>query len=440
MKKLIFLGVVVLMALFPSPQRRLVDLISGGPAPGFAVAWPAARYVLEPFAGAAEYFLSFTRYMVQLSSWMFWLLLLAFAAGFYKKERRTAMFLRALRFELIFLSAVVLCLILPFSAPRLNAPENFRLVDFHSHTFYSHDGLVSPEQSLLYHRNLGFDSFFVTEHGHTASFAWFPATEQLNTVFPGMQVSTTERVSLLILAGRPFDGAPYLHKSVKDVIELAHRDGFVAVCPHWWKWRYFSWEQLYEYGIDGFEVYNAGYRKFSPEERQSLIAFCKEKKLLALGSTDWHGWGYMSNVWTALERTGDMKTLPFDALKRHSHTSVLVLERPNEIQNTFRYVFEPFFGAYYYFGSFTFRQAAAWALWAALLALIFMNPFLRGLSGFLPAVLAAVFVLLCAWSLILWVPLLPENQILGKLLAPVFLGLAAGWLIVYKFRNKTTAP
>ena len=430
------LSAAALLIIFRAPGRGLVDMVSQSAPAGFSVEWPALRYALEPFSGTAEYLLSFTRYMLQLDSWMFWLLLFAFVMGLNKKDTLKQSLKRAFRFEVYFLSIIMFCLVLPFPAPVLKVPGDFLAVDFHSHTFYSHDGLVSPAESLYYHRRLGFDSFFVTEHGHVNSFDKFPADKKLKTVYPGMQVSTTERVSLLVLADRQFDAAPYLHKSAKDVIELAHKNGFAVVCPHWWKWRYFSWQQLYDFGIDGFEVYNAGYRKFSREERGRLVDFCREKGLLMTGSTDWHGWGYLSNVWTVLEKTGDSGTFPFDALRKHAVTKVIVLERPGEVNNTLRYVLEPFFGLYYYFGSLNGKQAFYWLAWVALFITAKRTGLIKTLMPFMSIVLCAVFAGLAVCSIVIWIPLLPENQVLGKLLAPVFFGISAGWFLVIKYHNK----
>ena len=439
--KMLLVAVLILGTLAvtsPAPKRVLTDIVAKDGAAGFSVAWPWARYAMEPFIGAAEYILSFTRYMIQLGSWMLWLLFFGVVSGLYKKHSLKEISSRILRFELFFVSAVIICLVFPFPAPRLSSPSNFNVCDFHSHTFYSHDGLDSPHQSLDYHARLGFKSFYDTEHGHTNGFDKFPADTRLKTVFPGMQVSTTERVSLLVLADRPFEAAPFLHKPVQEVIGLAHASGFMVVCPHWWKWRYFTWQQLYEFGIDGFEIYNAGYRKFPPAERRALIDFCKTNNLLMTGSTDWHGWGYLSNVWTAVENENNTGTLPFDALRKHASTKVIVLERPGEIQGTLRYFFEPFFGCYYYFGSLNRHQAFSWGIWIILFALTINIRQLRPLVRLLPLMFSAVFAGFCVWSIIIWVPLLPENQVIGKLLAPIFLGIATGWLYVYRPKNRKT--
>jgi hypothetical protein len=327
---------------------------------------------------------------------------------------------------LCFLSFILFALLAPLPAPKLVKPDGYTAVDFHSHTHFSHDGVVSPAQSLAYHRDLGFDKFFVTEHGHTASFSHFPKDTQLSVVFPGMQVQTPERISLLVLADRPYNGADFTHRPIKEVIDLAHARGFVVVCPHWWKWRYPTWDQLYADGIDGFEIYNAGYRKFPDAERAQLAAFCMEKDLLVTGSTDWHGWGRISNVWTVLRTSGTGDSF-FSLLRQHTGTRVLV-NRQREANTTLRYVFEPFACLYYYFGSMGSKELSGWFFWIMIVYLFSQTNGRINWRRLLSLVLGVLLFILAIYYLLTWIPLLPENQILGKLLAPILVVVGFGWL------------
>ena len=344
-------------------HKELFDLVSGQPVTDCTIVWPALRYILEPLTGFAEYILSFTRYIVQLVSWIAWLMIVTAGWAIVRKKTLRDAGVNGMGVVLFFLTVVVVVLVFPLSWPRLVTPSGTAVVDFHSHTFYSHDGIKSPTQSIAFHRRLGYTEFFVTEHGHTNGFPQFSAAAQYATVFPGMQVSTKERVSLLIFADRQFDGAEFRDKTVSQVIDLAHRYGFVVVCPHWWKWRYFSWDELYKKGIDGFEIYNAGYRNFSAEERARLVQFCRDNHLVMLGNTDWHGWGSMTDVWTVVPGVTPGVGAPLmQFLREHRSSRVLVNLQP-EAQGTLRYFFEPFCGAYYYFSAITVPQACGLMGW-----------------------------------------------------------------------------
>lgn len=426
---------IALLSLLPVPGRELVDLITGQPAAGAAVHWPLWRYFIEPFAGSAEYVLSFTRYIVQLLSWLGWISLAVLTAGIVRKRSAVRLLMGLLYGWAAALSVFIAIVLLPFPAPRLTLQSGMA-VDLHSHTDYSHDGVVSPVQSLRYHRALGFTAFYDTEHGHTDGFTHFPERLRLTIVFPGMQVSTTERVSLLVLADKPYDGREFRDKSVQEVIDLAHRNGFAVLCPHWWKWRYFTWDDLRRMGIDGFEVYNAGYRKFSEEERRDLIRFCVANNLFMAGTTDWHGWGKISDVWTVIDMPAGSLNGPALAsyIRERKPARVITYRRP-EVQGMIRYLFEPFVGLWYYFGSLNLPQLAGWLLWCLVCAQLPAGAALR-LKQRVPAAAAIACAGGAVFYLIRWVPLLPENSILGKLLAPILAVLAAAWFLLGKYYGK----
>jgi hypothetical protein len=434
MKKILWaVPVIIGLSLLAVPRAQLVDIATGQAAKGFAVAWPATRYLLEPFVGLAAYVMSFTRYMVQIGSWLVWLGLLTALYNIARRRPALLTVKRVLFAWLACLSFVVFAILAPMPAPHLNKPDGYATVDLHSHTHFSHDGVVSPAQSVAYHRALGFDAFFATEHGHTASFAHFPQALQLRTVFPGMQVQTTERISLLVLADRPYNGDDFTHRSIKDVIEQAHARGFVVLCPHWWKWGRPAWEELAAAGIDGFEIYNAGYRKFSDSDRARLVQFCRERGLMTVGTTDWHGWGRISDVWT-VAKTGAGNAPVFEQLRRRAPLQVLVNRAPAPT-TMLRYVFEPWVGLYYYFGGLEAREIAGWITW---IFLVYAAGLIRKVRWFrvLSAGLGMALTGAAACYIVRWLPLLPENQILGKLLAPVLLALGLGWFF-FAWRGST---
>lgn len=439
MKKLLwFIPLIIVLYLLPAPELRLVDLVPGPNALDAKISWPFWRYLFEPWIGPGEYLLHFDHYILQLISWIGWLGASFLVAGILRRKTFFEVLKHTAFAWLAFLTVVVSYLLLPLPAPSLALPSGYTAVDFHSHTQYSHDGVPTISQTLGYHRALGFNTFFVTEHGHTASFLKFPEEKRLRTVFPGIQAVTPERISLLVLADRPFDGSEFLHKPIKDVISLAHQKGFIAVCPHWWKWGRPAWEELYNDGIDGFEVYNAGYRNFPEYERANLIRFCRERGLLTIGSTDWHGWGRMSNIWTVLEPVAqnghDVPSL-FETLRQHPALHVLVYER-SERNDFIRYFFEPFFSFYYYFGGMNLGQLLGWVLWIivfAFLAVFRHSVYWTKLFSFL---FGSMFLVLSIYYTISWIPLLPENQILGKLLVPILATFCIIWFVVWFTREE----
>jgi hypothetical protein len=419
--------------LLPGKAKELVDLTGASLPDGYAVHWPAVRYLFEPVTAAVEYVLSFDRYVLQLLSWLFWLGLAGGITAVLRRRKPAAIAGSVAALWLCGISFFLIAVAFPFAAPKLAVPPGNTVVDLHSHTWYSHDGGAAPRQSMYYHRRLGFDTFFDTEHNHTNGFSRFPAAAQMKTVYPGMQMSTTEHISLLILADQPFDGNDFRDCTVAELVERAHRRGFVVICPHWWKWHRFSWEELARRGVDGFEIANAGYRKFTAAERNDLVRFCTENNLLMIGTTDWHGWGYSADVWTVLPAPAGDATALFAALRARGPSRVLVLTRP-EIRTPLRYLFEPFFGMYYYFTGMSGLQALSWIVWILIAAFVSSRPWFSRILQSLPQAFGVLFFALTIYSLVVWMPLLPENMVLGRLMAPILAFVACCWLLWAKLR------
>lgn len=438
MKKILWLiPVVVAVSFLNAPLVSLKEVVSKALVNDFSITWPLWRYVFEPLCGPAEYMLSFTRYIFQLVSWVLWLCFLSFLWGMAKKKTPGETLKQIFFCFIAVVSFVMFCLLFPLPAPKLEKNPVYLSLDIHSHTNYSHDGVDTINQNLAYHQKLGFDLFFITEHGHTNSFVKFPEDKKFKVVLPGIQVQTTERISLLVLSDKAFSYEDFLNKSIKEVITLAHSRGFIVICPHWWKWKRPPIEELYKDEIDGFEIYNAGYRNILEKERNEIIEFCKARNLLMVGSTDWHGWGRMSDVWTIIslpQKNGFVGENVFNELKKHSATEVLVNNR-DERNDLVRYIFEPFFGLYYYFGSLNFKQLSSWILWLSFF--YFAGYFKRYFywMRLISIVFGLIFFAAVVYYMIMWIPLLPENQILGKLLMPILFFLSISWFWLARTNN-----
>jgi hypothetical protein len=129
------------------------------------------------------------------------------------------------------------------------------------------------------------------------------------------------------------------------MIDLAHSKNMLVVMPHWWKWHRPDLQQLVDWGIDGFEIYNCGYRYISDQTRQELIDICNKNNLPMFGTTDWHGLGYMMNVWTIIQAK-DNKNV-FELMKEKPKTKIIVHDVKGN-QSALRYIFEPFYFIYIY--------------------------------------------------------------------------------------------
>ena len=420
-----FIFFAVFLAIFhfiPGIKKELVDVITGQRPENFSIIWSANRIIFEPFVALCEYFVSLAYYDKQLISWVFWLLALCFIFGIRKKGGLRDAVSLILFSMLIFLSLVTVSLISPLPAPELKIPDSFTKIDFHSHTYYSYDAIDSPQANLRFHIKQGFDLFFATEQQNTESLSHFEKGEQLSRVFPGVQVRTTDGNALLVLGSKYFDGKKFRKKSNKEIVALAHSENLLVICPHWWKWRMPPLENIYRAGVDGFEVYNPGYMQLSETERKRTIDFCKEKKLLMISATDWHGWGAFSSVWTVFEgNPAEVKSDPVKFLKGKPKTMVVAYKR-NEAAALSRYYLEPFYAIYYYFAGIDFYQCLSWLAW--ILVFLILSRFKRALCGLISAgfFVTSAFYIRIALSV-------KDNETILPLLVPVTIVLGIGWLI-----------
>ena len=153
-------------------------------------------------------------------------------------------------------------------------------IDLHTHTFFSGDGVSSPEENIAAARAKGLHGFAVTDHNTCDAVAYLlekglmredgqPVNDFL--IVPGQEVTTAEGHLLCIGAVLPdLKGTP-----AREVCEMIHERGGLAIPPHPYDLfragiRYATLETL---PIDALEVFNAAttlrrYNKFAFEYAQ----------------------------------------------------------------------------------------------------------------------------------------------------------------------------
>lgn len=426
------IAAVAVVLLLPAEGPRLRDLTAAHPPAGVRVVQSPGRLLLEPLAGLAELFFSFTDHRAQGKAWLIWTGLAAAAWGIVRRRSLPRLLLGVLAAWVGFLSLLVLLLALPLPSVSLEAPPGWLRVDFHSHTDISHDGVAGPAASLRYHRRLGFDRFFATEHSTASGYDRFGEAARRGLVLPGIQVRTDEGLSLLVLADRPFPAHWFTHSSAQEVIARAHRERFLVIVPHWWRGRRVDWESLAAWGVDGFEIFDTAYRRFSDEERKRLVDFCRERGLMMMGSTDWHGWGALGDVWTLVPLppgpSPDAAGL-LALLRGRPPLRVVNWRQPPPYFGESSFL-EPPVALLRYFARLDAAQAGVWALWligAWALAATGAAARLRR-----PASLGVSLAFLTAagWQTLWWLTW-PQNEIALEALVPLYGALGACWLLAW---------
>ncbi|MDQ6622900.1 MAG: PHP domain-containing protein [Verrucomicrobiota bacterium] len=153
-------------------------------------------------------------------------------------------------------------------------------LDLHTHTFFSGDGVSSPEENIAAARAKGLHGFVVTDHNTCDAVSYLLDKELMRAdgqpvdgflVIPGQEVTTAEGHLLCIGATLPnLKGKP-----AREVCEMIHERGGLAIPPHPYDLfragiRYQTLETL---PIDALEVFNAAttlrrYNKFAFEYAQ----------------------------------------------------------------------------------------------------------------------------------------------------------------------------
>ena len=137
-------------------------------------------------------------------------------------------------------------------------------IDLHTHSFFSGDGVSSPEDMVAAARGKGLHGFAITDHNTCEAVTYFLEKGFMREdgsavdnflIIPGVEVTTAEGHLLCIGATLPYlKGRP-----AREVCDLIHERGGLAIPPHPYDLfragiRFSTLEKL---PVDAIEVFNA---------------------------------------------------------------------------------------------------------------------------------------------------------------------------------------
>ena len=137
-------------------------------------------------------------------------------------------------------------------------------IDLHTHSFFSGDGVSSPEDMVTAAREKGLHGFAITDHNTCEAVTYFSEKGFMREdgsavdnflIIPGVEVTTAEGHLLCIGATLPYlKGRP-----AREVCDLIHERGGLAIPPHPYDLfragiRFSTLEKL---PVDAIEVFNA---------------------------------------------------------------------------------------------------------------------------------------------------------------------------------------
>ena len=388
-RPLLLAGFILLFQAFPlpSPVRDAATLL---PAPGYRLVPEALHLVFTPFTTSSD-FLQSLSLREHLVFWVFF----GGVAVFLCRGWRKRVFL-----GVAFLAFVLWATLLPQPAARLVPPDpEILLVEFHSHTNASHDGMwyFTGARNAEWHRRQGFGAGFITDHNAVdASFATFRSSQHdwVRTGYRslrGVEISL-HRLHLGVLGNTfPIDDQPYFRdgdRGTRSFISTMHE----AKLPVFLSISEFdkkhlapgspkaneksvriTWKNLLRWGVTGIEIVdgNPVARDFPIAKRLAFVEGAHRANITIVGVSNNHGYRGGTSVWNALRLPGWQTLGPellekriLEHLDKEGFQAVRVLERNTMTHTTVPgLLISPVANVVLYFRALSPLQACIWVVW-----------------------------------------------------------------------------
>jgi len=213
-------------------------------------------------------------------------------------------------------------------------------IDFHVHSFFSMDGISSPEELIASARAAGLNGFAITDHNTCDAAAYMLERGLMREdgravdgflVIPGVEVTTADGHLLCLGCNLP---ASLKGRLPSEVCDLAHRAGGICVAPHPY--------DLFRAGIresvldtlplDGLEVFNAA--TTLKRHNRKAYQYAEKRGLPMTAGSDAHHAGAVGVACTILD-TEDLSVAGvLSALKRGSELEQQYLSTRQTIRKT----------------------------------------------------------------------------------------------------------
>ncbi|MEW6716261.1 MAG: PHP domain-containing protein [Chloroflexota bacterium] len=165
-------------------------------------------------------------------------------------------------------------------------PENWLRVDFHVHTVYSSDGLITPEKLIAICKERGLDRVAVTDH-NTIRGAQIAKALAPETIIIGEEIMTTRGELLAFFVQEEIPPGLVPEAAIQ---RLRAQGAFISVSHPFDNLRPSSWQrgklQPISTLVDAIEVFNA--RCLLASFNQKSHQFAQEHGLLATVGSDAH--------------------------------------------------------------------------------------------------------------------------------------------------------
>lgn len=387
-----FLSVIIMLALAFHYPIQIVDALGSEPVPGFEVKISIWRVIFEPFIGLLLFYLRADQPFLEFTVLLIWiisgLLIIPVVSTLLKKGGRALSMIKhkflvwLKNIPLIFsIWSGLLLLIIFASLPSntiVNNLDNTILINTHSHTEYSHDGIISQAGLQKWHKRNGFDAFFITDHNHHGkTLEAVKAQEEgkhpiLPLILCGEEYSGSNHMTLLGLRRN------FITRGLTDqqVIDSTHDDNGIVIVAHWFDGERKSIPWFLDLNVDGFEIANqATGLEYDRLVYNNIVEACTSHGLIMNGAADYHGYGSACFVWNALDIPGwqsmdnnKKRESILDILRRKDMGKVRVLlYHDRDVFDRALVFLSPVYTPVSYFRTLNFLQVLSWFIWVIIL-------------------------------------------------------------------------
>ena len=388
----LFIICIAAISLFFHFPIHIADAITLEAQPEYEIHISLWRILFEPILGILLFFNRSLYALAEIQVLLYWILALYIIYCLIKailipdaQSRKKFIFRQLANIPIVIglwfaIFAVIIFIPLPNNTIVNNAPNTI-LVTTHSHTEFSHDGLMSQEGLWKWHKRNGFDAFFITDHNnHDRTLDFVEA--QRNHEFPieplvmcGEEFSGSNHLSLLGLK-RKFSTKGFADSTAIDSVRAGNG---VVIVNHWFDGEHMSLEYYKNSDVDGFEIENtATDRTYERVVYQRIKDYCEHNRLIMNGGLDFHGYGNVCSLWNAFEIPGWQKLNPaskeeaiLNIIRTRDQSKLKVLLYKDRPYYSKKQLFlSPLFTVINYFRTLNVFQVISWAIWTLLFMIV----------------------------------------------------------------------
>lgn len=187
-------------------------------------------------------------------------------------------------------------------------------IDMHCHSYYSRDGISSPESLVFQAKKKGLDGIALTDHNTTKG--WQRAQKMANELgiflIQGEEIKIKENNKTIgeILAYFITKEINPQGKTIEEIIKEIKEQNGIAIIAHPYHWKKpFKKLEAYKNLADGVEVFNS--RSQSRKGNKMSLDFAKKNNLSMIAGSDSHttfeiGRAYIEVNATNIEEVKDL--------------------------------------------------------------------------------------------------------------------------------------